>query len=163
MEVAKIIDVGKNFYSGAKTALGCARELAQESFKNPVVRANAKNALPLAILSAGAFSTFSLLPNRKGDGKQGKLERTSGKLASIAFAVAGFKKFFNVPTMKLKELSILLKKMKFKDALEILKTNKENIVIYALMVAGVRVVTDLVTKGLDDKVIEEFQPQKLGD
>lgn len=163
MEVTKIADMGKNIYSRARTVAKGTCNQVKKSFKNPIVRSNAKNALPVAILTAGAFSAMSLLPNRKGDGKQGKLEKMSGKLASYAFAIAGFTKFFKVPTKDPKELEVIFKKAKIKDVLETLNTNKENIVAYIFMILGVRVVTNLLTKGLDEKVIEEFKPQKLGD
>lgn len=163
MEIKQITDFGKNLCVGARTVARGTYKQAKKSFNNPVVRANAKNALPYAILSAGAFSLMSVLPNRVGDGKQGKLEKASGKIATIAFAAATFKKFFKAPNIKLKELPIVFAKTKFKDVLGTLKNNKENIVMYALMLAGVKIGTDLLTRGLDDTIFDEYHPRRLGD
>ena len=155
-----------NIKNAVGTVTAPARKVyttVKKSFLNDVARNNFKKAAPTALICTGGFSLLSLIPNRKTDGKQKKLEKKSGTLAAIAFAVASFKKFFNAENKTLKNLFNDVKKLNFKDGLEKLKTNKSNVIVYLASIVGVKVLTDIATKGIDGIVNDIAEPKKLGD
>lgn len=163
MNVSSIRKTGTTVYRTAKKAVKAAYNTVSDAFSNPYVRKNAKNAMPAALACMGGFSLMAFLNNKKKDGRQGALEKSSGTLAQIAFAVASFKHFFkNQGREKFGTIIENLKKFKFKDAFEVLKTNKSNVIVYAASIIGVKIATDITTKILDMGINKIFNKPRLG-
>ncbi len=163
MNIDSVKNVGSGFVNTAKSTVKSAYSGVKNSFNNPVARNNFKKSIPSAALTAGIFSLFSLLPNRKADGKQGKLEKKSGTLASLVFAVASFKKFFATDGQSFKDIFSKLKKLNLSEALELLKLNKSNAILYIASIIGIRIATDITTRGIDAFVNEALNTKQLGD
>lgn len=156
--------VSGRIYSGAKSACKYAAKTVKQASLDPVVRKNFKSSLPTAAACVGGFSLLSLLKNRKRDGKQGKIERNSGNFAFAAFGVAAFNKFFkNNEAVKLKDIWNNAKNHNFNQVKQILKTNKLNIIAFAAALAGVKIITNLATKGADYTINKVVKPPKLED
>ena len=114
-------------------------------------------------MCTGGFSLLAFLNNRKKDGKQTSLEKTSGTFAQVAFAVASFKHFFkNTNGKQLENAFDKIKKLNFSEALEVIKTNKSNVIVYAASIIGVKVATDILTKVLDMGINKVKGNPKLG-
>ncbi len=163
MNINTIKKTGITTYKAAKKTGKVAYNTVKGAFKNPSARKNAKASLPAALVCTGGFSLFAFLKNRKKDGKQTALEKSSGTLAQIAFAVASFKHFFkNTDGKQLKNAFEKMTKLNFSEALDIIKTNKSNAILYAASVIGVKIATDVVTKVLDAGINKANGNPKLG-
>lgn len=163
MKVDTIRKTGNAAYKAAKKTGNLAFNTVSGAFSNPLVRKNAKAALPAALVCTGGFSLLAFLNNRKKDGKQTSLEKTSGTFAQVAFAVASFKHFFkNTNGKQLENAFDKIKKLNFSEALEVIKTNKSNVIAYAASIIGVKVATDILTKVLDMGINKVKGNPKLG-
>lgn len=164
MNIQSIKTAGLNVANAAKSAGVFAAVSVGRAFKNPAVRKNARKSLPAALACTGGFSLLAFLKNKKRDGKQTKLEKSSGTLAQIAFAAASFKHFFkNTNVEQLGSAFQNLKKFHFREAWNVLKINKSNAIVYAASVIGVKLVTDLTTKLIDTVTKKTGLSPKLGD
>ncbi len=163
MNIDRIKNIGTSAVGVVIKTAKRTSQTVKHSFDNPVAKKSFKKSLPVACATAGALSLFSLIPNRKADGKQTKIEKKSGTLASVIFALASFKKFFNVEGQKVKDIFSKLKLMKVDEVWDIVKAKKANAVLYIATILGVKIVTDVVTKGIDAFVNEITDPKKLGD
>ena len=163
MNIGTIQNIGTNVYRNVRGAADTAIKTVNAALANSQSAKNLKNALPGAAICTGAFSLMSLLPNNKSDGSQKKLEKKSGNIAAAVFAFTSFKTMFNTGEIKIKDALKKLKKLDYKDAQNILKTNKSNLILYALSIAGVKIATDVATKGLDFFVNEATGAKVLGE
>ena len=161
MNVTEIRNIGVRTFNTAKGVANRAYGTLKNTFDNPAAVKNFKKALPGAGLAVGAFSMMALLPNRKLDGKQGRVEKKSGSLAAIVFALSSFKKFFNVENKKVADVFSGLKKKNASELYQSLKTNKSNVVLFLASIIGVKLLTNITTKGLDGIVNEVFDAKKL--
>lgn len=156
--------------SVSSSIVGSARKVAKKSydtvknaFDDSVARSNLKKSLPTAFATMGVFSLMSVLPNRKADGKQGKLEKKSGAIASVVFAALSYKKFFNVEGKGIKDIFSELKKLNTAEALNLLKINKSNLILFLVSIFGVKLLTNIATKGIDGFINEAANVKKLGE
>ena len=163
MKANTVINAVNNATAPVRSVAKKTYGTVKKSFLNEVAQNNFKKSLPAALICTGGFSLLSLLPNRKTDGKQNKLEKKSGTFAAVAFAVASFKKFFNAENKTLKNIFDDARKLNFKEGFEKLKTNKSNAIVYLASIIGVKILTDIATKGVDGIVNDVFEPKKLGD
>ncbi len=163
MNVQTIKNVGINAIGVAQKSAKKVGTIVKKAVENPVARENFKKSMPIALAATGAFSLMSILPNRKADGKQGSIEKKSGAVAAAVFAIASFKKFFNVENQSFKDIFKKLSEMNIGEAFEILKTNKSNAILFLASIIGVKIVTNVLTKGLDAFINEAANTKNLGE
>lgn len=156
--------ISGRIYNGVKSAGKYVAHTAKAVSKDPSVIRNTKASLPAVAVCVGGFSLLALLRNKKKDGKQGKLEKSSGSLAQLAFLAAGFKTFFkNNDGKHLKNAFKSMFAGNFSQAKNILKTNKNNIIAFGVGLIGIKLVTNVLTKALDSTINEVTKSSKLGD
>lgn len=161
MNISSVKNIGTKAYKTVKKVGKGAYNVVTDAFKNPQVQKNAKSALPTAIACTAGFSLLSLIKNKK-DGKQGKIEKSSGRLAQITFAVASFKHFFKDLKMEqVKNAFENAKALKFDDAAKLFKTSKSSLVAFAVSLVGVKLATNLLTKICDLGVNKAFEKPEL--
>ena len=163
MNVGTIKNIGTTVYRKAKSTAKETALLVRGALANSQSAKNLKNALPAAAICTGAFSLMSLLPNKKSDGSQKKLEKKSGTIATAVFALTSFKTMFNTGEIKFKDAIKKLKKLDYKDMQHILWTNKANLILFIASLAGVKIATDIATKGLDIVANEASGAKILGE
>ncbi len=163
MKVQNIKNVGVGIIHEAGRAAKKVKNDIKGAFGDVYAKTNLRKSLPEAMLLTGVFSLLSFLPNRKSDGKQGKVEKKSGNYAAFIYALVSFKKFFNFEGNTLKSLFTKLKNTELGDIPKTLKTNKANGIMYLISILGVKIATDIGTKGIDAIISERFNTKKLGD
>ena len=102
MNIGTIQNIGTNVYRNIRGAADTAIKTVNTALANSQSAKNLKNALPGAAICTGAFSLMSLLPNKKSDGSQKKLEKKSGNIAAAVLRLPRLKQCLIPARLKLK-------------------------------------------------------------